>query len=40
VLLGLDGYAPKMFGNAPLLSWVLGGLGAFLLMVSWPSGRD
>jgi len=40
VLLGLDGYAPKMFGNAPLLTWVLGGLGAFLLMVSWPSGRD
>lgn len=40
VLLGLDGYAPHMFANAPLLSWLLGGIGVFLLVVSWPSGKD
>lgn len=29
-----------MFGNAPLLTWLLGGLGAFVLIFSWPTHRD
>ena len=37
VLAALDGYAPAMAGFAPLSSWVLGGMGAVLLFVSWPS---
>ena len=37
VLATLDGYTPIMAGIAPLSSWVLGGRGALLLFVSWPS---
>lgn len=40
IILGLDSYAPSMFGNAPVLTWLLGGAGAYLLVASWPSGRD
>jgi ubiquinone biosynthesis protein len=40
VILGLDGYSPNMFGNAPILTWLLGGAGAYLLIASWPGGRD
>jgi ubiquinone biosynthesis protein len=40
VILGLDGYSPSMFGNAPILTWLLGGAGAYLLIASWPGGRD
>ena len=40
VILGLDGYSPNMFGNAPILTWLLGGAGAYLLIASWPNGRD
>jgi ubiquinone biosynthesis protein len=40
VILGLDGYSPSMFGNAPILTWLLGVAGAYLLIASWPSGRD
>ena len=32
ILLGLDGYAPKMLGDAPLLTWVLGVLGLCFLI--------
>jgi ubiquinone biosynthesis protein len=35
VLLGLDGYSPRMLGDAPLLSWLLGGLGVILLINSF-----
>lgn len=37
VLLGLDGYHPTMLGDAPLLTWILGGLGVLLLINAWPS---
>ena len=37
LLAALDGYAPVMAGFAPLSSWLLGGLGAVLLFVTWPS---
>jgi len=40
VILGLDGYSPIMFGNAPILTWLLGVAGAYLLIASWPGGRD
>jgi len=37
LLAALDGYSPVMAGIAPLSSWMLGGLGAVLLFVSWPT---
>ncbi|HWQ94234.1 MAG TPA: ubiquinone biosynthesis regulatory protein kinase UbiB [Gammaproteobacteria bacterium] len=40
VIKGLDGYAPMMIGNAPVLTWLLGGIGALLLIRSWPGGRE
>ena len=40
VIKGLDGYAPLMIGNAPVLTWLLGGIGALLLIRSWPGGRE
>jgi len=29
-----------MLGNAPFLTWMLGGLGGFVLLFSWPSHRS
>ncbi len=37
VILALDGYAPSMIGDAPMMTWILGGLGVALLYASWPS---
>lgn len=34
VIIGLDGYAPKMLAGIPILSWVLGLWGAMLLYTS------
>ena len=31
--------AHTMLGNAPLLTWLMGGLGGFVLIFSWP-GRS
>ncbi len=39
ILAALDGYAPLMLHNVPVSTWVLGGLGVLLLMVSWPKGK-
>lgn len=39
IIKGLDGYSPAMVGNAPLLTWLLAGLGAWLLVSHWP-GKD
>lgn len=36
IMTALDGYAPTMVHGAPLLSWVLGGLGILLLIIAWP----
>jgi len=38
VVLGLDGYAPRMLGNAPVLTWLLGGIAVAILISYWPSG--
>jgi ubiquinone biosynthesis protein len=35
-----DPTAMSMLGNAPLLTWMLGGLGGFVLIFSWPTRRD
>ncbi len=40
VLLGLDSYAPTMVFNAPLMTWLLGLLGAALIILSWPRFPD
>ncbi len=32
-----DPTSTTMLGNAPLLTWMLGGLGGFVLMLSWPT---
>jgi ubiquinone biosynthesis protein len=34
IVYGLDGFTPAMVGGAPLISWIAGGLGAFILLVS------
>lgn len=36
VVSALDGYAPVMIANVPVLSWLAGGVGAALLALSWP----
>ena len=38
VVLGLDGYAPRMLADAPLVTWLLGGLSLVILISYWPSG--
>ena len=35
-----DPTTTSMLGNAPLLTWMLGGLGGFVLLFSWPSHRN
>jgi ubiquinone biosynthesis protein len=35
-----DPTTTSMLGNAPLLTWMLGGLGGFVLLFSWPSHRS
>jgi ubiquinone biosynthesis protein len=40
VLLGLDGRGQVMLGSAPLLTWVLGGIGVTVLLFAWPTDRE
>ncbi|NOX91818.1 MAG: ubiquinone biosynthesis regulatory protein kinase UbiB [Gammaproteobacteria bacterium] len=35
-----DPTTTSMLGNAPFLTWMLGGLGGFVLLFSWPSHRS
>ena len=35
VILGLDGYSPEMLGPAPVLSWLLTGMGLVFLISAW-----
>lgn len=37
---GLGGQGQLMFGNSPVLTWMLGGLGALILIFSWPAQRS
>jgi ubiquinone biosynthesis protein len=34
IVFGLDGFTPNLIWGAPLISWIAGGLGAFILLVS------
>jgi ubiquinone biosynthesis protein len=40
LLLGLDGYAPRMAYGAPVLSWALAILGGVILLGNWPDNRN
>ncbi len=40
LLLGLDGYSPRMAYGAPVISWALAAVGGILLLRNWPEGRD
>ena len=35
IVFGLDGYVPSMLMGAPLISWVLVGIGAFFLLFAF-----
>lgn len=39
IVKGLDGFAPTMLGDAPLLTWVLAGLGGLLVIAAWPDEK-
>ncbi len=36
IVAGLDGRSPMMLGDAPLVSWVVGSLGAIIWLAAWP----
>ncbi len=36
IIAGLDGYTPTMLAGSPVVSWVLGALGAMLWLAAWP----
>ena len=40
VMQALAGQGQLMFGNAPVITWMLGGLGALILIFSWPSRKN
>ena len=40
IIYGLDGHAPYLVMGAPLISWICGGLGIFLLIFNWPDNSD
>ena len=40
IIYSLDDSAAYMFMGAPLLSWICGGLGIFLLVLNWPGDHD
>ncbi len=39
-LLGLDGYSPRIVAGAPLMTWILGGLGVYLVLAAWPGSEE
>ena len=40
IIYGLDGYAPTMVMGAPLLTWITGCLGTFILLLNWLDGDN
>jgi ubiquinone biosynthesis protein len=40
LLIGLDDYAPRMAYGAPVMSWIMGILGGFALLLNWPDSGD
>lgn len=39
-ILALDGFSPTMLGRAPVATWLLGGLGAVIVLAAWPRDYD
>ncbi len=39
-LLGLDGFSPIMIGSVPLMTWVLGVLGTYFILVALPRNDE
>ena len=40
IMQALGGQGQLMFGNAPVITWTLGGLGALILIFAWPTHRE
>jgi len=40
ILVGLDGRAPTIIFDAPILSWIFVGLGGLILLAAWPDDKD
>jgi len=40
IIYGLDGYAPTVVMGAPLLTWISGCLGAFIVLFNWMDDHD
>ena len=40
IIYGLDGYAPTVVMGAPLLTWISGCLGVFILLFNWLDDHD
>ena len=40
IIYGLDGHAPNMIMGAPLLTWISGCLGVFILLFNWLDDHD
>jgi len=40
IIKGLDGNSPAMLAGAPLLTWLLGGMGLIILFLAWPDDKD
>jgi len=39
LIYGLDGFSPVMLLGAPVLTWLLGGIGIVFLIGAWPDDR-
>ena len=37
-IFGLDGFQPASLAGVPLASWILGAVGIYLVLASWPPG--
>jgi len=40
IMQALGGQGQLMFGNSPVITWMLGGLGALIVIFSWPTRRE
>ena len=40
IMQGLGGQGQLMFGNSPVITWMLGGLGAMIIIFSWPGRKN
>ncbi len=40
VVKGLDDSPPVMLANAPLLTWLLGGMGLLIVLLAWPDDNS